>query len=257
MLQTSPDSGKEAPALLRLGRRYSVEIGPGLLVSLLLHGLLLALIVWFFMKNEQAQKLVFSVVPVDVVRLGDQTQSPPAPNRSPVPQQKAQFQKQEAASPNPPAGLAPYKPKPVDALDAKLRGLARLKQPQTKMKIVETPATSDVDSTSDNAEAGGEATYAVKDYVRAQVFRRWNLNLHMLAGKSYIIPIHVVIEADGTIAKADIIDKERYSNDAAYRWIALSARNALLLSSPITFPEGTTPRAMDFTLKFNPHDALQ
>ncbi len=257
MLQTASEESPRRGDFLRLGRKYSAEIGPGILASLLLHGLILGLILWFFMRTEQAQKFVFSVVPVDVVRIGEVTQSPPAPHRALVPQQKAQYQRQEAASPNPPAGTAPYKPRPVDALDAKMRALARLKQPQTNLKIVETPAASDVDSTSDNAEPGSEATYAVKDYVRAQVFRRWGLNLHMLAGKSYIIPIHVVIKADGTVAKAEIVEKDRYSNDAAYRSIALSARNALLLSSPITFPEGTPHHAMDFTLKFNPHDALQ
>src|SRR5215472_5416131 len=169
MLRSAPEDSLSAPALLRLGRRYSVEIGPGLLASLLLHGLILGLILWLFLRTEQAQKLVFSVVPVDVVRIGEVTQSPPAPHRSLVPQQRAQFQRQEAQSPHPPAGTTPYRAKPVDELDAKLRGLARLRQPDTNLKIVETPAASNVDSTSDNAEPGSEASYAVKDYVRAQV----------------------------------------------------------------------------------------
>lgn len=257
MLQAASEDSRSGPALLRLGRKYSLEVGPGFLASLLLHGLLLGLILWLFMRTEQAQKFVLSVVPVDVVRIGETTQSPPAPHRSLVPQQRAQYQRQEAQSPNPPAGTTPYRAKPVDELDAKLRGLARLKQPQTNLKIVETPAASNVDSTSDSAEPGSEATYAVKDFVRAQVFRRWNLNLHMLAGKSYIIPIHVVIKPDGVVAKAEIVERDRYSNDAAYRWIALSARNALLLSSPIVFPGGQPHGTLDFTLKFNPHDALQ
>jgi hypothetical protein len=257
MLRGASENSGPAPAFLRLGRKYSLEIGPGLLASLFLHGLILGLILWLFLRTEQAQKFVLSVVPVDVVRIGEVTQSPPAPHRSLVPQQKARYQRQEAQSPNPPAGTTPYRAKPVDELDAKLRGLARLKQPQTNLKIVETPAASDVDSTSDSAEPGSEATYAVKDFVRAQVLRRWGLNLHMLAGKSYIIPIHVVIKPDGVVAKAEIVDRERYSNDAAYRSIALSCRNALLLASPIAFPEGAVRHTMEFTLNFNPHDALQ
>src|SRR6516162_8267733 len=152
MLRSASEDTRSGPALLRLGRKYSLEIGPGFLASLLLHGLILGLILWLFMRTEQAQKFVLSVVPVDVVRLGEETQSPPAPHRALVPQQKAQYRRQEAQSPNPPAGTSPYRARPVDELDAKLRGLARLKQPDTNLKIVETPAASNVDSTSDDAE---------------------------------------------------------------------------------------------------------
>jgi hypothetical protein len=42
-----------------------------------------------------------------------------------------------------------------------------------------------------------------------------------------------------------------------FRDIALSARNAVLLSSPVPLPAGNYPEKMDMVLNFNPRDALQ
>jgi hypothetical protein len=43
-------------------------------------------------------------------------------------------------------------------------------------------------------------------------------------------------------------------SDAVYRSISLSARNAVLLSSPISLPPGEYSDVMDMTLVFNPRD---
>jgi len=66
-----------------------------------------------------------------------------------------------------------------------------------------------------------------------------------------------VMTRDGKIEKAEIIDKERYRTDAVFRDIALSARNAVLLSSPVPLPAGNYAEVMDMVLNFNPRDALQ
>lgn len=242
---------------LAVGRRYSADWGPGLAASLALHGLIAALILLFMMRTGPATAPEPAIVPIDVIRLGEETLAPPAPARSPIPQQKAEYKKQEAASPVPPAGEAPNRRQDVDLLDAKLRALARLKQPESNLRIVETPAASDTNSTSDDAAPGDEATYAVRDFVRAQVERHWNLDLHALAGHSYIIPIRIEITASGVVTRAEIVDRERYTNDAAYRSIALSARNAVLLSSPIAFPSGALHEKLVLTLDFNPRDTLR
>ncbi len=61
------------------------------------------------------------------------------------------------------------------------------------------------------------------------MLRRWNLDLGAPGGRAIIVALHVVMKANGTIATAEIVDKHRYATDAAYRQIALSARNAVLL----------------------------
>ena len=52
----------------------------------------------------------------------------------------------------------------------------------------------------------------------------------------WAVAIRVVLHRDGTVEKAEIVDDRRYRTDPAYRTIALSARNAVLLSSPLSLP---------------------
>ena len=239
--------------LVLAGRRAAGSSGPGLIGSLLLHGLVVLLIVLFVAKTSpQAPQKSVAFVPVDLVRLGMETQSPPEPNKALVPQQKA-ARPQEAASPTR-ESVAPTgtKPAPLDALDAKLRALAKLRQPPSDLKIAEGQGISNVDAA--NGAPGERVLYSVKDYVRAQVERRWSLDLAKTAGRDFSIAIRVAMKRDGTIVSAVIMEEARSKADAVYRDIALSARNAVILSSPIALPPGDYPRTMHFTLDLDPKD---
>lgn len=159
----------------------------------------------------------------------------------------------------PPEGTSPLgsKPLPLDNLDTKLRALARLRQPNAGPAVIYDPGESDVTSASGDGVAGDQAAYSVRDFVRQQVVRHWSLDLHVLGSRRFQIAIHVVMTRDGRIQKADIVDMERYRTDATFREIALSARNAVLLSSPVPLPVGNYAEVMEMTLNFNPRDALQ
>src|SRR5579862_3523355 len=242
-------------------RKRARETGPGLASALLLHGLIVALIIWMQMQIGTApQRAALRIVPVDVVQFGEETTSPPATFKSVVPQQKrVPTLKQEQANPVAPQGVSPNgtKPVPLDNLDAKLRALARLRQPDTAPDVIENSGPSDMTSTSDAAAPGNQAAYSVRDFVRQQVVRHWSLDLHTLGGRRFQIAIRVVMTRNGRIEKAEIVDRERYRTDAVFRDIALSARNAVLLSSPVPLPAGNYSEVMDMVLNFNPHDALQ
>src|SRR5512138_352789 len=90
---------QQAREFVSIGRRYAEENGAGLAVSLLLHGVL-AFLVLYTVARHVVVPIPTSqpIVPVDLIRLGDETRSPPAELRSVVPQQKA-GRPQEAASP--------------------------------------------------------------------------------------------------------------------------------------------------------------
>src|SRR5689334_16650635 len=256
-LATQADVG----ALFGAARKHARETGPGLASAFLLHGLIVALIILIHMQiGASPQTAALRIVPVDVVQFGEETTSPPAILKSVVPQQKrVPTKKQEESSPVPPVGVSPNgtKPVPLDNLDAKLRALARLRQPDTSPSVIDNSGQSDVTSTSDAAAAGNQAAYSVRDFVRQQVVRHWSLDLHTLGSPQFQIAIRVVMRRDGKIEQAEIVDKERYRTDAVFRDIALSARNAVLLSSPVPLPAGNYAEVMDMVLNFNPHDALQ
>jgi hypothetical protein len=192
-------------------------------------------------------------VPVELIRLADETRSPPADLRSPVPQQKA-GRPQQAASPNP-QGVSATGTKPIDALDAKLKALARLKQPDNKLALAEGSGVSNVDAS--NGAGGDSATYAIRDYVLAQVLRRWTLNLSRAGTRTMTVKIAVVMKRDGSIVTADIVEQARAKTDVVFRDIAIGARNAVLLSSPVTLPAGDYPKEMHFTLLMDTRAVLR
>lgn len=241
--------------------KHARETGPGLLTALLLHGLAVALIIFLNMQIGTRPRLNLPrIVPVDVIQLGEQTTSQPSLLTSAVPQQKrVPAARREKASPVSPEEVSPSgtKPVPLENLQAKLRALARLRQPESDPRAADVSGQANLTTTSDDAVAGEQSAYAVRDFVRQQVVRHWSLDLHALGGRSFRIAIHVVMTRAGTIQKAEIVDMLRYRIDPVFRDVALSARNAVLLSSPVPLPAGNYPEQMEMTLNFNPRDALQ
>jgi hypothetical protein len=235
--------------------------GPGLLSALVLHALAIALIILLHVQiGSPPEPSALRIVPVDVVQLGEQTLAPPTSLHSAVPQQqRVPTARQEEASPVPPEGVSPRgtKPVPLDNLAAKLRALARLRQPETGPRVAANTGQADVTSASDDAAYGEQSTYSVRDFVRQQVVRHWSLDLHALGARNFAIAIHVVMTRTGAIEKAEIVDQQRYRADAVFRDIALSARNAVLLSSPVPLPAGNYPEKIDMTLNFSPRDVLR
>lgn len=242
-------------------KKYLQDDGPGLIGSVLLH-VLAAIAVLFLLSKTglPSARMATRVLPVDIVQLdkdGD-TASPPAQHRSIiVRQQSFHVPVMTSASPRP-VGAAPLKTRaPVDELQAKLQSLAKLRQPDTTLVPLENSPQAGTDSTSPDAAAGDDASYGVKDLIRAQVERRWLLDLAMLGKRDFRIPIHVEVTRDGKVLLAEIVDKRRYNADAAYREIALSARNAVILSSPFALPPNYYKDVTDITLNLDPRDALR
>lgn len=230
---------------LAAGRRAARANGPGVAVSLALHGLLALLVLVVVVRHTTGNLLPQPVpVPVDIIRLGDETRSPPAERHALVPQQKA-GKPQTAASPvlravSPTAA----KPAPDDALAAKLKALARLKQPDSPLKFGEGAGVADSDA--GGGPPGDRATYAVRDYVLAQVLRHWTVDL--TRARPIAVRIAVTMKRDGTISEAAIVEQARAKTDAVYRDVAIGARNAVFLSSPVVLPPGDYPKEMRFTL---------
>ena len=238
-------------------RKYVTQNGPGILASGLAHGLVLLLILFWFKSAPHTSPEKLRTVLVDIIHLGDETASPPSPQKSAVPQQQA-YARRAATSHSPDIGALPNnKPVVHDDFLNRLNALSKLRAPETDTQALHGQGESRAESTSNDAEPGNDATYSLRDYIRAQVMRRWNLDLGAPGGRAIIVTLHVVMKANGTIATAEIVDKHRYATDAAYRQIAMSARNAVLLSSPIQLPPGNYPAETDMTIRLDPKDALR
>jgi hypothetical protein len=116
---------------------------------------------------------------------------------------------------------------------------------------------SNVTAAAADAARARDSTYGVKDFIRAQVERRWNPNRQAIKGRKWTVAIHILIARDGTVNQAEIVDEARYRADKAYFDFALSARNAVLLSSPLSLPAGTYDIAKDIVIDFDPKRVMQ
>src|SRR5262249_34851327 len=103
----------------------------------------------------------------------------------------------------------------------------------------------------------GSGAYNVRDLIRAQVERRWNLSVASLKGRDITVSIRVVLKSDGRVASAQIVDQGRTETDPLFYTVATSARNAVLLSSPFVLPVGNYQDEFDVTLDLNPRDTLR
>jgi hypothetical protein len=253
-----PPDLSQVKTLWRAGVAHLEGDGRGLAGSLALHGLFaLAVLLMLLHRAMQPPIPPSRFVPVEIIRLGEETVSPPATLKARIPQPVTPPRTpHEPAAANRPEGTSPAGTRPVDDLETRLRTLARLKQPESSLKPLDTPAANEAASSND-AAPGAITAYAVRDLIRAQVERKWNFNVTALGHGSFQIALRVVVLRNGTVAKAEILDRERYTRDALYRDIALSARNAVLLSSPLTLPDGAFGDQLEVTLNLNPRDTLR
>lgn len=231
------------------GRGWRDRFGVWLLCSMALHALVLPPL---FLSAQPGKPSL--IIPLDMVVLADATAGPLQPDPSLVPQQQAGARSTPAT---PPVGVVPTK-EPPDELDVKLHALAQLRQPSMDTRLSKKDlGLSRMAAMNEDAAPGSYATYAVRDFIRAQVERRWGLDLPTLGDGNYSVLIRVQMTSAGTVTKAEIADIARFNSDKIYRAIALSARNAVLLSSPFALPAGPYSDVMEITLSLNTKEALR
>ena len=251
-----------AAGALKATGKFMRENGAGLAASSLLHGFFLLLFILFALSRtgSDRSKKVPHIMSVDIIRIAADTVAPPALQKTAVPQQRAaRIPVLRSTSPRPAVGVAPNRktPQPIDNVEARIRGLARLRQPDAPLHALDNAQTADADTTSDGAVSGDVATYGLRDFIRAQAERRWSLNYQALRNRNLAIFLRVTITRNGTVTKSEIVDQARFRNDPGFHELALSARNAVLLSSPFALPPGDYQDVMNLTLSLNPKDTLR
>jgi hypothetical protein len=240
-------------------RSYARSDGMGMGVSFLLHALILLALFTFAHRAMPQQPSYQRFIPVSLI----------AQSEGPTPEPKQQraagvISKTPIILPHAPvahrtpSAVAPSKTtKPVDELQMQLKALSKLRLPNTDTHVQGDAGTSPDAQTGDDDTSGGEGAYTSRDIIRAQVLRRWSLDMTRLGNRKFDILIHVLLKRDGTVLEADVVDTNRYKTDSVFRWIALSAKNAVILSSPLTLPPGADAQNLELTLRLNPRDAMR
>lgn len=224
-------------------------------LSVLLHGvvLFLALLFWSLARNAPLPPRGPQAVPVDLVEEGPETVSPEG-EKAKLPQQRA------AETADHPTPQAVPVPKQAPALGKKLAHKdPDHAQPDAHREPSPQPQDGDGVSnvtTGSDGKLGGAAAYGVKDYVRAQIERRWYPQGSALLRNDWVVQLHLQLDGNGDVEKAEIVDGGKMG-DVAYRDFAFSVRNAALLSAPFALPPGLDDAARDMTLDFNPRRVQQ
>ena len=138
-------------------------------------------------------------------------------------------------------------------MSAKLRALAQLQTPDAALPNADNNAAPGAGSGS----GGGEGNYALKDFIRAQILRRWLPDLDVPGARNMPVEVRVRLLSSGVIDQVTILDQQRFNDDKIFRNMALSARDAALLASPIQLPPGHYQKVTVLTIDLDPKAVLR
>jgi hypothetical protein len=137
---------------------------------------------------------------------------------------------------------------PPDEMEARIARMAELRAPDTALPSPDNGT---------GAGSGNGGGYALSDFVRAQILRRWWPTLDSQAQRGTPVAIRLKLSRAGVISDVRIVDQARFINDKLFREMALSARNAALLASPIALPPGRYDAVMEIAITLDPHAVLR
>ncbi len=217
-------------------------------LSAMLHGVLLLAALWYVANRpEMMQNNVLKALPVELVLGGSMSTG------DSTPAVKLQVARPHPESAPVPEGISPKGTKePEDELSARLRALAQLKTPDATL-----PNADNTSAAGGSGSGMGEGNYALKDFIRAQILRRWLPDLSIPGARNLPVLIRVRLLSDGRIDDVIIVDAARMHTDAPFRDMALSARDAALLASPIQLPPGSYPKSQMLTITLDPKAVLR
>ena len=113
-------------------------------------------------------------------------------------------------------------------------------------------------SSQPRAPLGSQLTASEVDLVREQIARCWNVPAGARDAKDLVVEIRVVVDPDGTVRQATIVDQARLGSDPFFRAAAESARRAFFnpLCRPLHLPPDKYAIWKDLVVDFSPKDIL-
>ena len=196
---------------------------------------------------------------------------PPPPQRPPEPKPKPEPQQVRHAPPAPadkanPAAFAKLmknledkRPEPAQ-FDSLLKNLTRQQIAEVEDTPPERPraAATAPPSSQPRAPLGNQLTASEKDMIIQQIERCWVVPAGARDARDLDIEIKAVVNPDGTVRQAAIVDTGRYAADPFFRAAADSAKRAVLnpQCSPLRVPPDKYEAWHNLDLFFNPKDLL-
>jgi hypothetical protein len=219
---------------------------PGWALSLALHTCMVLLALWY-VAGRPALPPPLRTLPVDLVTLAPSPAPGPA---GALPAPRAGAPRPRIAAAPKPEGVKPdATEQPLDELSAKLRALAQLSVPSTTLSVG--------GGEGDGGAGRGQGGYALRDFIRAQIMRRWLPGLSDAASRAAVVRLRLNVSNAGVISDIVIADQARFKTDEVFHNMAVSARDAAMLASPIQMPPGNWPKVIPLEIDLDPKAALR
>jgi hypothetical protein len=118
------------------------------------------------------------------------------------------------------------------------------------------PVTPTPPPSEPKVPVAGQLTASELGIVRHQITRCWNVPAGARDAKDLVVEIKVIVDPDGTVRQATIVDQGRLGSDPFFRAAAESARRAFFnpLCRPLPLPSKRYAIWKDFVIDFSPKD---
>jgi hypothetical protein len=192
-------------------------------------------------------------------------EKPTPPRPEPKPEPRPEPKKQVAAFDQLLKKLEDHKPrekKPDTAsFDSLLKNLTRqqaVENREAPPQRTHVAAAAAAASSQPRAPLGSQLTAAEKDLLVQQIEQCWNVPAGARDAENLIIEVRAVVNRDGTVQAAAVVDVGRYNSDPFFRAAADSARRAVLNPNcwPLKVPPDKYDEWHNLDLFFNPKDLL-
>jgi outer membrane biosynthesis protein TonB len=171
---------------------------------------------------------------------------------APLPQEKPEPPKRVVEKPAR-AQAKKYDPGRFDAL---LRNLASADATPAPDAPRRSAAAAGRPSSQPAAPLGARLSASEIDMVREQISHCWNVPAGARDAKDLVVEIRVVVDPDGNVRQATIVDQGRGAGDPFFRAAAESARRAFFNPEcrPLHLPPGKYDIWRDMVVDFSPKD---
>jgi outer membrane biosynthesis protein TonB len=182
----------------------------------------------------------------------------------PKPAEKVEVPKPKE-KPEPPQQIAKNEPKPEQKkydpgqFEALLKNLsAQPTAPSPDAPPQRPRVASAKPSSQPRAPIGSQLSASEMDLIREQIARCWNVPAGARDAKDLVVEIRVVVDPDGTVRQATIVDQARFGSDPFFRAAAESARRAFFnpMCRPLHLPPEKYAIWKDLVVDFSPKDIL-
>lgn len=213
-------------------------------------------------SKRQTAELTAPPKPPDPKPVKKQEEAKPPPQPVIKPREAPPQKKPEPEKP-----VKKAAPKPEQDFGSVLKNLAENQEKTEQQPVIKAPEApknrqdflKSLNLEEDNAGGhnlplGDSLTVSEVDMLRRQLERCWNIPIGARDAQNLVIKVHLVVNPDRSVRRAEIVEKARYSSDSFFRAAADSALRAVHHPdcTPLNLPERKYDTWKEIVVTFDP-----